>query len=132
MDEAGDGGGGAPGAVGEEFFEDGVLGGGEGAGGEPRAGGGEFGEVHELGGHGADREAGGDEVVEEFLQAEGREGRRAAENQHSRERGMLPNSAGASRSGKVMSGRHKTRAAEKAVDHSRGVFEMGALLPNAD
>lgn len=66
LHEASDGCRGAPWAVGEEFFKDELLLGGEGSG--------HFGDVHEIGAQGADGEAGGDQVVAKFLEAERREG----------------------------------------------------------
>ena len=66
LHETSDGGRGAARAVGEEFFKDELLLGGE--------GGGHFGDVHEIGAHGAGGEAGGDQVVAKFLEAERREG----------------------------------------------------------
>lgn len=84
-DEAGDGGGGAGRAVGEEFFEDAVLGGGEFAG--------EFRDMDELGGDGADGKAGGDEVVKQFVETEFGEGGGAAEGQHGRKNELYLNRA---------------------------------------
>ena len=85
MREAGDGGGGAAGAVGEEFSEDVALGGGEFTG--------EFRDVNEVGGDGADRQAGGDEVVEELVETEFGESGGAAEDQHGRKNGLNLNRA---------------------------------------
>ena len=82
LDEAGDGGQGAAGAVGEEFFQHGLAFGGQGGG-----VGGEFDQMGEPGGEGPDREAGGGEVGAKFFQAERREGGGAAEDQHGRENG---------------------------------------------
>ena len=66
LHEAGDGRSGAPWAVSEEFFEDELVLGGE--------GGGQFGDVHELGAQRADGKTGGDQIVEQFLESERREG----------------------------------------------------------
>ena len=66
LHESSDGCRGAARAVGEEFFKDALLVGGE--------CGGEFGDVYEVGAHGAGGEAGGDQVVEKFLDPERREG----------------------------------------------------------
>lgn len=80
LGEAGEALGSAARAVGEDFFEDGVLG-----IGERRGGVGELDQVDEIGGGGADGEAGGGEVGEKLLEAGRGKGRRAAERQHGRE-----------------------------------------------
>ena len=82
---AGDGGGGAAGAVGEEFSEDVALGAHELAG--------EFRNVDELGGDGADGQAGGNEVVEKLVETEFGESGGAAEDQHGRKNGLNLNRA---------------------------------------
>src|SRR5690606_6404502 len=71
-------GGGAAGAVGEEFFEHVLLVGGE--------VGGEFGDVHKPGVDGADGQAGGGQVGEQFVEAKFGEGGGAAEDQHGQRR----------------------------------------------
>ncbi len=78
LHEAGDRALGAARAVGEQFFQDGVLLGAQ-LGGQLR-------DVHEPGGQGADGKTGGGEVGAQFFQAKRREGGGAAEGQHGREK----------------------------------------------
>ncbi len=132
LDEAGDGGGGAAGAVGEQFFQHGAVGRGKVAVG--------LREVDKFGADGAHGEAGALQILQEFLQAERREGRRAAENQHGGKGATLANIAGAVKGREIRSvsrapaakNRHKTRGAEKAVDHSGALPEIAPFPMSRD
>jgi hypothetical protein len=122
LDEAGDGGQLAAGAVGEEFFEDVTLL-------DRKIGdaGGEFDHVNEAGGEGADGEAGGGEIGAEFFQAERREGGGAAESQHGREnrRCFVPDAARSrGGDGSPHFRTHTGNFAEKAVDRRGPTFGM--------
>ena len=122
LKDAVDGGGGAGGAVGEQFFEDNLFG-----GGQFRR---QVGDMHERGAESTHGQSGDGEVLEKFLNAKRREGRRAGEDQHGRETGTFANPANTVKWAELFRDRRFDASFEKAVDHSGRLFEISRFPTN--